>query len=179
MEHRDANQLVGCCGLFCGLCNKYQLSTPSRGIGCRLGEQHAWCSIWNCCVKRRQFETCAECPELFDCPIFLRRKVITWTPAAENLRQIKAVGVANWLPEQIARQTLLVELLRNFNEGRSMSFYCKVGARLSRDLIQNAIATAEEQIAAEKVGASDVKSKARILKTILKDLATKVNQNLD
>lgn len=179
MEQRDANQLVGCCGLFCGLCNKYQSSAPSRCIGCRLGEQHAWCSIWNCCVKRRQFETCAECPELFKCDIFLRRKVITWTPAAENLRQIKAGGVAHWLPEQIARQALLAELLRNYNDGRSMSFYCKVGARLSMDLIQNALVTAEEQIAAEKVVASDVKSKARILKTILKDIAARVNLNLD
>jgi hypothetical protein len=79
-------------------------------MGCRLGEQHSWCSIWNCCVKKHRFETCTECGEIFDCIIFMRRKVLEWIPAADNLNQIKEVGLESWLREQKERQVLLEEL---------------------------------------------------------------------
>ena len=179
MKDREAKNLVGCCGLYCGLCNKYRSKAPSRCMGCRLGEQHAWCSIWNCCVKKHGFETCTECSELFHCAIFLRRKVVGWTPAADNLRQIKDVGLKKWLKEQKERQALLEALLENYNEGRSMSLYCKVCARMPIDLINKTIKEAKEKFAIEKVDQSDVKSKAKILKVIIKDLALKLNINLN
>ena len=56
----------------------------------------------------------------------MRRKVAEWIPAADNLRQIKEVGLENWLREQKKRQALLEELIQNYNEGRSMNLYCKV-----------------------------------------------------
>jgi hypothetical protein len=179
MRDSEANNLIGCCGLYCGLCNKYQSKAPSRCLGCRLGEQHSWCSIWNCCVKKHGFEICTECNEIFTCPIFLRRKVLDWIPVANNIHQIKEVGIDNWLREQIERQTLLEELLQNYNEGRSMNFYCKVCARMPIDLIDQAIAEAKEKLTTEKVAKSDIKSKARIVKTVVKDLALKVNINLN
>ena len=107
MKNNQARNLIGCCGLYCGLCNKYQSKAPSRCIGCKLGEQHSWCSIWNCCVKKHGFETCTECSQIFDCAIFVRRKVAEWIPAADNLRQIKEVGLENWLEEQKERHTLV------------------------------------------------------------------------
>ncbi len=179
MKNSEAKDLTGYCGLYCGLCNKHQSKAPSRCIGCRLGEQHSWCSIWNCCVKKRKFENCTECKEIFNCTIFLRRKVAEWIPAADNLRQIKEVGVESWLTEQKERQLLLEELLQNYNEGRSMNFYCKVCARMSIDLINKAIEEAKAILASEKINKSDVKSKARILKAIIKDLAFKVKINLN
>ena len=179
MKNNEANSLIGCCGLYCGLCNKYQSKAASRCIGCRLGEQHSWCSIWNCCVKKHRFESCTECSEIFNCAIFLRRKVVEWIPAADNLRQIKEVSLENWLREQKERQTLLEGLLQNYNEGRSMSFYCKVCARMSIELINKAIKEAKVKFESEKVDKSDIKSKAKVLKTILKDLAFMGNVNLN
>ena len=179
MKNSEAKNLIGCCGLYCGLCNKYQSKAPSRCIGCRLGEQHSWCSIWNCCVKKHGFDTCTECSEIFNCPIFLRRKVVEWIPAVDNLCQIKEVGLQNWLREQKERQVLLEELLQNYNEGRSMSFFCKVCARMSIDLINSAIKEAKEKFTNEKVDNSDLKLKASILKAVFKDLALKVNIILD
>ena len=179
MKNSEAKNLIGCCGLYCGLCNKYQSKAPSRCIGCRLGEQHSWCSIWNCCVKKHGFETCTECSEIFNCEIFLRRKVAEWIPAINNLRQIKEFGLENWLKEQKERQTLVEELLHNYNEGRSMSFFCKACARMSIDLINKGLKEAREKLVCEKVDKSDIKSKAKFLKTILKDLAFKASINLD
>lgn len=179
MKNTETKDLIGCCGLYCGLCNKHQSKAPSRCMGCRLGAQHSWCSIWNCCVKKHGFETCTECSEIFSCQIFLRRKVVEWIPAADNLRQIKEAGLESWLREQEERQVLLEELLENYNEGRSMSLYCKFCARVPIDLINKAIEEAKEKLAGEKVARSDMKSKARVLKAVIKDLASEVNIDLN
>jgi hypothetical protein len=179
MKDSEAKNLIGCCGLYCGLCNKFQSKAPSRCIDCRLGEQHAWCSIWNCCVKKHGFETCTECSEIFNCPIFLRRKVVEWISAADNLHQIKEVGLESWLREQEERRALLEELLQNYNEGRSMNLYCKVCARMPVDLIKKAAEEAIEKLASEKLDKSNMKSKARVLKAVIKDLALEVNINLN
>ena len=83
------------------------------------------------------------------------------------------------LREQEERRELLEELLDNYNEGRSMSLYCKVYARMPIDLINKAIKEAKEKLAGEKVDNSDMKSKARVLRASIKDIALKVNINLD
>jgi len=179
MKNNEAKNLIGCCGIYCGLCSKYQSKAPSRCIGCKLGEQHSWCSIWNCCVKKYGFETCAECSEIFNCKIFIRRKVVEWIPAAENLRQIEEVGLENWLKEQRERQTLVEELLQNYNEGRSMSFYCKTCTRMPINLINKAMKEAKKKIVSEEIDNSDIKSKAKILKSTIKDMAVKSNINMN
>ena len=176
MKKNEAKNLIGCCGLYCGLCNKYQSTAPSRCVGCQLGEQHSWCSIWNCCVKKHQFEICTDCSELFHCSIFLRRKVFEWIPVASNLRQIKEAGLETWLNEQIERQALLKECLQNYNEGRSMSLYCKLCARMPIELIQEAIKKVKEKLADEKVNRSDMKKTA---KAVFKDFAFQAGINLD
>ncbi len=179
MKNDEAINLIGCCGIYCGLCNKYQSKAPSRCIGCQLGEQHSWCSIWNCCVKKHGLKTCAECSEIFTCEIFIRRKVAEWIPAADNLRQMKEGGLENWLEEQKERQSLVEELLQNYNEGRSMSFYCKACTRMSIELLNRAIKESNEKLAGEKADKTDVKLKAKILKGTIADLALKTNINLD
>ena len=170
--------LVGCCGLYCGLCSKYQSKAPSRCIGCKLGEQHSWCSIWNCSVKKHGFETCAECSEISGCAIFSRRKVREWIPAADNLRQIKETGLKRWLEEQKERQSVLEKLLQNYNEGRSMGFRCMVCARMSVESINMAMDEAKKRIADEKIKRSDLKSRAKIMKAAFKDSASKANVRL-
>ena len=76
-------------------------------------------------------------------------------------------------------QALLEGLLRNYNEGRSMSLYCKACARMSIDSIKEAIERAKEKLEGEKVDISDMKLKARILRAVIKDIALTVNINLD
>ena len=179
MQNNVARSLIGCCGLYCGLCNKYQSKAPSRCIGCKLGEQHSWCSIWNCSVKKHGFAICIECSEVFNCEIFLRRKVTKWIPAIDNLRQIKEFGIENWLNEQKERQALVVELLSNYNEGRSMSFFCKACARMPINLIHDSVKESNKKIVIDEINKSDKKAKARILKSTIKEKATKYNINMN
>jgi hypothetical protein len=114
-----------------------------------------------------------------DCPIFLRRKVAEWIPAAENLRQIEKKGPAFWLKEQKKRRKLLEELLENFNDGRSMSLYCKVCSRMPIDSIGKAIKEAKGMLAAKKTDPSDVKGRAEAFKAVISDSAIKANISLD
>jgi hypothetical protein len=179
MKNSEAKSLVGCCGLYCGLCSKYQSKAPSRCVGCRLGEQNSWCSIWNCCVKKHGFETCTECEEVFNCEIFVRRKVAQWIPAFDNLRRIKESGLKNWLKEQKKRQALVEELLDNYNEGRSMSFFCKACARMPINLINDTVKESSKKIVSEGIEKSDIKAKTKILKSALKDKTEKYNINMD
>ncbi|MBN1761512.1 MAG: DUF3795 domain-containing protein [Methanomicrobia archaeon] len=178
MGNNEAKSLIGCCGIYCGLCSKYQSTAKSRCIGCKLGEQHSWCSIWNCCVKKHGFETCIECKEVFQCKIFSRRKVTEWIPAANNLLRIKEVGLKRWLEEQSERQALLERLLQHYNEGRSMSFYCKACARMQIALINAAIKEATKKLASEKVDKADIKSKANVVKKTIRELASTSNVDL-
>jgi len=178
MNAIEARDLVGCCGLYCGLCNKYQSQAASRCLGCQVGLQHEWCSIWNCCVKKRGYFTCTECEELFNCEIYLRRKVVDWIPAAANLCQIQSGGLEPWLGEQMERQALVETLLAEYYEGRSMSFYCKACARLPLPAIQQAMSEAEEWLAREKVAATDLKSRARQMKAALGAAADRLEVDL-
>lgn len=178
MKDPHPQNLVGCCGLFCGLCAKYQSTAPSRCVGCRKGEQHSWCSIWNCCVKKRGLESCAECGDVFKCDIFTRRKVADWVPAADNLRRIRKSGTAGWLKEQTERLRLVDELTGRYNEGRSAGFYCKACARMPVEAIHQAMQESKKRMKAEKVDPSDVKSMAKIMKEVMADAAAKGNIEL-
>jgi hypothetical protein len=179
MKTNEARNLVGCCGLYCGLCNKYQSQAPSRCVGCRLGGQHSWCSIWVCCVKKHGFDTCAGCSEIWTCAIYTRRKVTEWIPAADNLRQIRADGLENWLQGQKERQRVLEELLQDYNEGRSMSLYCKACARMPVELVSRAMEESKARLASDQVDASDVKSRAKAMKAAIRDLASKEDIHLE
>ncbi|MBN1464852.1 hypothetical protein JXA02_03760 [candidate division KSB1 bacterium] len=127
-------------------------------------------------MKKHQYETCSDCRHAFHCAIFVRRKVAEWIPAAENLRQMKEIGLAEWTKEQRERQTLLERLLEDYNEGRSMSLFCKVCARMPIDLINRAREEAAGR--ARERGALDLKAKARLFKTVVKEIAAAAHIDL-
>jgi len=105
--------LVGCCGIYCGLCTKYQSKVPSRCIGCRIGEQHDWCSIYRCCVKKKGLITCIECSE-YPCERYERRLAKypeDLKTAQENLDRIEKLGLDSWLKGQRERRLLVENLL--------------------------------------------------------------------
>ena len=60
-----------------------------------------------------------------------------------------------------------------------MNLYCKVCARMPIDLINRAIKQAKEKLTREKIDNSDLKSKAKALKMIIKDSALTAGINLD
>ena len=84
--------------------------------------------------------------------------------------RIKKLGLDNWLKGQRERRLLVENLLDNYNDGRSMSFYCKVCivSPVPVEVINRTIEEARGKFVSNKISDSDRKSRARILKSIIK-----------
>lgn len=65
--------LIGCCGAYCGTCPAL---TDHSCKGCKLGYEDgsrdiraARCAIKRCCLMKKRFNTCADCPDYGYCTI--------------------------------------------------------------------------------------------------------------
>jgi len=175
MKLTEEFNLAGPCGIFCGLCTKYQSKAPSRCIGCRLGEQHSWCSIYKCCVMKRGFPTCIECQE-YPCERYTRRGWggDQWSRTAQdNLNFIKNNGMEQWLERQREKRLAVEKMLKNYNDGRSMNFYCSTCIVMPVSLINQAIDEMKQRLSDNQIDSSDVKAKAKALKAVIQELASK------
>jgi hypothetical protein len=104
--------------------------------------------------------------------------VISHKPAIPNLNRIKEVGLETYLEEQRERRLLVEHLLANYNEGRSMSFYCVACTLTPPDLIRQAIGEMERVLASGQVDASDLKAKARAMRSSIQGLASQAGIDL-
>jgi len=174
--------IVGACGLDCGLCPRYYTEGKSKCNGCGSPTSRPNCSIFKCCVETNGFETCAEC-ESFPCPRFKDTwekydSFLTRRKMRPNIAYIKQNGIENYVRELKKRMELLKNILEEFNEGRSKSFYCTAATLLSVEAIKESISFAKEKAKAHGIGSQDIKSKARILKETLRNFAAKENIDL-
>ena len=64
-------------------------------------------------------------------------------------------------------------MIKNFNDGKSRSFFCKAAALLDLKSLTGALNKATRKIKTEKIKQNDVKKKAQILKEILIKTASK------
>ena len=83
MKMAEETKLAGCCGIYCGLCTRYQSTAPSRCPGCKTLSLEISCKLYNCCVKKNGLTTCADCDDFacdkyagfFDADSFVSHKV--------------------------------------------------------------------------------------------------------
>ena len=160
---------IACCGIDCGLCPRYYTEGTSRCPGCLgegFAEKHPACSILTCCVRKNGFETCAECPQ-FPC-----EKLANWDAAdsfvthrksLENLRRIQAGGMEEFLRQQSERMRILEKLIREYDDGRSRSFFCLAAALLEIDDLHDAL----RQVEAAGDPPPDRKGRAKQVRGIL------------
>jgi hypothetical protein len=175
---------IACCGLDCGLCPTYYTKGSSRCPGCcgpEFFKKHPSCSIIACCVKKNTFETCAECNK-FPC-----EKLDNWDVydsfichrvSLTNLKSIKEIGLVDYIEKQKKRIDILKKMLNNFNEGRSKSFYCIATALLPIGDLENALNSALKQIKGDGISSNDLKTKSRILRNHLTQIANSKNIEL-
>jgi len=169
---------VGACGLDCVLCPRYYTEKKSKCDGCGSAYSYAavGCKIFRCCVKERNFETCAECSD-FPCSKFEGvdeyDSFLTHRKIMSNLIFIRKRGIKEFLNEQGRRQKLLEQMLEQFNEGRSRSLYCVVVTLLPIKTLEKSLDLAKKKIKMRGVKASDLRSKAKALKDILGGIASK------
>jgi hypothetical protein len=181
MKLAEEKKLAGCCGVYCGLCPRYQSTAKSRCPGCKILSLTISCKLYNCCVKAKTLVTCADCRDFpcdkyerfFDWDTFVTRKV-----CRPNIERIQKAGLKTFLQEQYQKRILLEELLANYNDGRSRSFYCIAVALMPPALLKEAVGKAKAMAAHNKVNDSDIKAKAKILKSFIQDSASKSNIDL-
>lgn len=164
---------IACCGIDCGLCPRYYTVGTSKCPGCvgeHFFEKHPSCSIITCCVKTNGLETCAECPQ-FPCEKLKNWDIVdsfvTHQKSLENLRQIKDKGIVEFAQQQEKRITLLNNLLKQYDDGRSKSFFCLATALMEVDDINEAIF----QIQDLREQLNDPKQLAKQAKTIIEQKA--------
>ena len=176
MNLTEEKNLAGCCGLYCGLCPRYQSTAASQCPGCKILSLTISCKLYNCCVKKKGFEACAECGEFpcdkydkfFDWDSFISHKV-----CLPNLEHIKKVGLKKWLGEQSKKRQALENLLVNYNEGWSCSFFCVATVLMPIDSITKAVNEANKMCVLNNVDELDLKNKSKILRSVIQDLALK------
>ena len=171
--------IIGCCGLDCGLCPRYYTKAPSKCPGCcgsGFFNKHPSCSIINCCVKKNNFESCAECDD-FACDKIakwdLGDSFISHGVSLVNLQLIKKIGIQKFIEIQRRRMNILEIILDQFNEGRSKSFFCTATALLSIETLEQALIICEKQIKTDHISVSDLRTRSKLLRSTLNHLALK------
>lgn len=176
---------IGVCGLDCGLCPRYYTVGPSRCPGCcgpDFFNKHPSCSFVTCCVKKKNLEVCAECSN-FPCSKFKSDEEYqqlkesssypSYKKVMPNLNFIKKHGIEKFVGQQKKRIKLLETMIENFDDGRSRSFFCKAATLLDLTSLENSFDAASKKIKADNIESNDIKTKVKILKSILSEIALK------
>jgi hypothetical protein len=127
--------IIGACGLDCGLCPRYYTEGDSRCPGCCGPDfflKHPSCKFTTCCVKQKELENCALCADFPGCLKVDKLlewagkldSVISYQPIPANFAFIREHGIEEFVQRERQKQELLRNLIDNYNDGRSRSFYC-------------------------------------------------------
>ena len=90
-----------------------------------------------------------------------------------NLHAIREHGIERFMAQQRRRIQLLERMIKDFDDGRSRSYYCRSAALLDPADLESSLTAAVRRIEADPIEPNDVKTKARILRGLLDELALK------
>ena len=176
MEQLKAYPTIGVCGLDCGLCPRYYTVGSSRCLGCGgpgFLDKHPSCSFITCCVRKKGFEVCGQCPE-YPCSKFKSEEEYQHTESSSypparmvlsNLRFIREKGIAEFIRRQGKRIGLLETMIDGYDDGRSRSFICRAAALLDPEALKRSLEKARKATAGG--GTSNAKERAGVPKAIL------------
>ena len=150
------NPAMGICGLSCLLCPRYHTDGSSRCGGCksefRMG---AGCPFITCAVKKKGVEFCWECAEHTACERWRKHREAgrngdsfkSYQTINADIDFIRKNGFDAYWRQQREREDILKEMLANFNEGRSKSYYCIAATVMEIGELKEALASAERDSA--------------------------------
>jgi len=168
---------IGICGLSCRLCPMYHTDAESRCLGCKSPTRMAvGCPFVTCAVKRKGIEFCWECIESDTCEKWRNHREAgkerdsfkCYQTLEEDISFIARHGVSAFQKIQERRESLLREMLGDFNEGRSKSYYCIAATVLEPEELLGALSRAREES-----GGLDIRSRSKVLHRILDEIASK------
>jgi len=177
--------IVGACGLNCSLCPRYHTEGTSRCPGCcspGFWQKHPGCGFITCCVKNKGLETCAECVDWAGCERVAKLlesskykdSFLSHRPVAANFAFIQKNGIEEFVRLEMEKQKFLKHLIKNYDEGRSKSFYCISCQLMPLDKLREALADAESKITED----TDIKERAKIIRAAISHMADSLQIDL-
>jgi hypothetical protein len=168
---------IGICGLSCRLCPAYNAGAKSWCDGCKREKRMAvGCPFLTCGLKKQGVEFCWDCKNHNECERW--RKHRTYGKKADSFKCYQTLehdivfiqknGFASFDREQRHRERLLKEMLKDFNEGRSKSYYCIAATVLDVEELGGALTQARKES-----NGLDIKGRSKILHSILDNIASK------
>ncbi len=173
---------IGICGLSCRLCPSYNTEAKSRCLGCKSESRiAAGCPFITCALKNKGIEFCWQCDERETCEKWKKHREAgkkadsfkCYQKLEEDIAFIQRNGVAEFEKTQIVREELLKEMLREFNEGRSKSYYCIASTVLDINELEDALRKARKD--SKRI---DVKDKSKLMHSIIDEIAGRKNYYL-
>jgi len=169
-------QKMGVCGLSCRLCPMYNTEAESRCLGCKSKSRMAvGCSFITCAVKKKGIEFCWECTENKTCEKWKKHRDMgkkidsfkCYQKLDEDISFIENKGISEFEKIQKQREQLLNKMLRDFNEGRSKSYYCIAATVLEIKELEKSLTQAKES------DGLNIKERSKVLHSILNEIASK------
>ena len=166
---------IGICGLSCRLCPRYHIESKSRCGGCKSKfRMSAGCPFITCAIKKKEIEFCWQCKENETCEKWRKHRefskqvdsFICYQKLEDNVAFIQKNGVNEFGKVQKTRENLLKEMLQEFNEGRSKSYYCVAATILEIEELEDVLTKAKK-----KSTVLEVKDKSKVLHSMLDELA--------
>jgi hypothetical protein len=145
---------VGVCGLSCRLCPMYQSQTESKCGGCKsLARMAVGCPFITCAVKKREVEFCWKCSENTACDKWKKHRKAgnqrdsfkCYQKLEDDIAFIQKNGVLAFDEQQKIRENILKEMLNEFNDGRSKSYYCIATTLMTIDELKDILIKARQQ----------------------------------
>jgi len=141
----------------------------------------AGCPFITCALKKKGIEFCWDCEEKKICEKWLKHRETAkkadsfkcYQKLEEGIACIRKNGVHEFEKTQKKREYLLKEMLREFNEGRSKSYYCIAVTVMEIGELEEALTKADKE--SKGLG---IKEKSKVLHSILDEIAKQRNYYL-
>ena len=141
----------------------------------------AGCPFITCAVKNKGVEFCWQCKENETCEKWRKHRefskrvdsFICYQKLEDNITFIQKNGVHEFEKIQKKREDLLKEMLHEFNEGRSKSYYCIAATALEIEELEEELTKAKK----DSIGL-EIKGKSKVLHSILDKIAERKNYYL-
>jgi len=139
------------------------------------------CPFITCAIKKKGIEFCWDCEQDETCEKWLKhrnagKKVDSfkcYQKLEDDIAFIQKNGVNEFEKLQKMREKVLKEMLQEFNEGRSKSYYCIVATILDIGELKEALTKARK----DSTGL-EIKDKSKVFHLILGELAERKNYYL-
>lgn len=173
---------IGICGLSCRLCPTYHTTSKSRCGGCKSEyRMSAGCPFITCAIKRKGIEFCWLCESNDTCDKWAKHRQASknydsfkcYQTLELDIEFIRKNGIDSFIKEQEIRERILIEMLKDFNEGRSKSYYCIAVTVLPIQELEEALSLAKREVKSLKI--HHIKEKSKILHAVLDQIAQKNN----